>query len=1526
MLKIILLGRFLIEQDGTVVNIPSRPVQSLLAYLVLTAGTAHRREKLAGILWPDSAESNARSNLRHALWRLRRALGDAADHVVADDLAVAFHNGGDVWIDTAILEQTASQGWSIEDLQEAVSLYQGELLPGFYDDWVSLERQRLQAILEQKMGLLLDGLVQAGRWQDVLAWGERWIALGQVPEPAYRALMVAHAGLGDPAGMAAIYQRCSQALARELGVEPSEQTLALYEDLAAGKLPVTAIVDEVSAQPDFETAPEPGEPPFKGLHFFDEEDADLFFGREQLTSRMVEHLRSSRFLAVVGASGSGKSSVVRAGLVPALKKGSAPVKDEHVHVITPTAHPLESLAVSLTRDEPSVSPATVLADDMARDPRTLRMYAQRRVGGGPQLLVVDHFEELFTLCRSEAERKAFIDNVLAAACPSEPGSVDGECDTRQHVTVVVLLRADFYAHCAPYPGLRDALERHQIFVGPMSAEELRRAVEEPARQGGWVFQPGLVDLLLQEIKDEPGGLPLLSHALLETWHRRRGRTMTLAGYRESGGVRGAIAHTANRVLSELDPEEHEVARRIFVRLTEPGEGTQDTRRRAGLSELVSDAADASRVETVLNKLADARLVSVGEATAEVAHEALIREWPTLREWLDEDRAGIRLHRHLTESARAWQRLDRDPGELYGGARLAQASEWAEAHAAELNALERAFLSASLDQARQREAEREAQRQRELEAARKLAEEQTRAAAAERQRAAVQERGRRRLRWLAVGLGALLLVALVSALVALQQTRRAEGQAQIAVARELTAASSVQLDIDPERSALLALEAVEVARDTDDLVLSEAANALHRAIPALREHRTLAGHEGQVWGLAYSPDGERLATAGDDATVRVWDVHTWQQVLTLTGHSDAVREVAFSPDGRRMATASLDDTARVWDAATGTELLVLRGHSDDVVDVTFSPDGARLATSSYDLTVKIWDALSGEELLTLRAHTQVVMGIAFSPDGRYLAAGSNDGLSLVWNLDTRRHLFLLPNRLAVTDVAFSPDGTRLFTAYSDSVVHVWNITGVLPPPSSTEEQKAASGSPPREPLLTLAGHTSEVTRIAPSPDGKYLATASADGHVVVWDLGSGMEKLRLAGHGGRVTNVAFSPDGQHLATTSTDHMARVWDWATPSHEVLTLAAHEGRINGMALSPDGKRLATTGWDRMARVWDLETGEKLLEIVGGGDAPEAQAQNIAFSPDGTRLTTVAIDGSARVWEANTGKRLLVLGGHNTPTTHVEFSRDGTLLLTAGGLDATARVWDAASGRQVVTLAGHSGAVLHATFSPDGTRVATAGEDSTARIWETATGREMFTLSGHVSAVHKTVFSPDGRRLVTLGLGRDRTPRIWDAITGEELLTLIGHNDQVLDAVFSSDGALLATAGKDGTARVWDAATGEELNVLTGHTSTIFHLAFSPDDALIATAGFDGQARVWDVGTGRELLVLTGHTAAVNHVAFTPDGMQLLTSGDDGTVRIYALPIEEVVTLAQERLTRTWTEEECRQFLHRPDDECRELYAVDE
>src|SRR5687768_2445384 len=505
-----------------------------------------------------------------------------------------------------------------------------------------------------------------------------------------------------------------------------------------------------------EDAPGLGLCPYNGLNYFDESDADLFVGREELTAKLAERVLSltssgspnqTRFLAVIGASGSGKSSLVRAGLIPALRWNKKSI-DWQIHILTPTAHPLESLAATLTQESNSVTATASLMDDLARDSRSLQIFAKQKLGlkdGSHLLLVVDQFEELFALCRSEEERIAFINNLLTAAA-----EVDGP------LILLIALRADFYAHCANYIQLREALSKNQEYIGAMSEEELRRAIEEPARRGRWEFEPGLVDLLLHDIGHEPGALPLLSHALLETWQRRRGRVMTLSGYTSSGGVRGAIAETAEAVFADrFTHDQQDVARRIFLRLTELGDetATGDTRRRASFNELILKPEETNTTHTLLKVLADARLIVTSEDTVEVAHEALIREWPRLRSWLEDNREGLRLHRQLTEAAQEWDSLNREPDLLYRGARLTQVQEWAEMHADEMNQLEREFVDASISWAQQEAVEREAQRQRELEAAQKLA-------ASEKQRAEEQARSAAQLNKRARYLTGAFIVALI----------------------------------------------------------------------------------------------------------------------------------------------------------------------------------------------------------------------------------------------------------------------------------------------------------------------------------------------------------------------------------------------------------------------------------------------------------------------------------------------------------------------------------------------------------------------------------------------------------------------------------------------------------------------------------------------------------------------------------------------------------------------------------------------
>lgn len=1387
MLEIRLLGQFDVRLDGKPVGIPTRSAQSLLAYLFLNSGVAHRREKLAGLLWPDASEANARSNLRHELWRLRKAIEigrpPGGEYILADEIGIGVNTSADYWLDVAELEKGSGDLLPTDLLVDHLANYRGELLPGFYDDWVVLERTRAQALFEQKIQLLLDRFQQEQRWQETLDWSERWIALGQCPEPAYRALMMAHAALGDQSKVATTFRRCAESLRTELGVEPSAQTRALFERLTRGEtLTPTSVAPSLAAPPQaaasaWEEPPAPGEAPFRGLRYFDEEDADWFFGRETLVARIVGRLRAGHPLTVVvGASGSGKSSFLRAGIFPALKRGQ-PLADGTLppegcsrwqfHLITPGAHPLEAVAVSLTRDSSSVAATAGLIDDLTRDPRSLHLAIVRLLRSRKEehiVLAVDQFEELFTLCRDTFEREAFVDNLLAAVASDRAG----------RTTVMLALRADFYPHVAQYPELRDAVAWNQEYLGPMSVEELRRAIEEPARRGGWKFEPGLVDLFLREVAEEPGALPLLSHALLETWKRRRGRTLMLKGYAESGGVRGAIAQTAQTVYENLPAERQAIARNIFLRLTELGEGTLDTRRRATIHELIPSPEDAPAVEQVLTLLADARLVTTGEGTVEVAHEALIREWPTLREWLNQDREGLRVHRRLAEAAREWERLERDPDALYRGAQMVRASDWAKLNMDALNPLEREFLAASSEAASSEADEREAQRRREMEAAQKLAEvEKHRALAAQ----------------------------------------KAEAHAEVAFSRELAAAAISDLETDPERSILLAVEAVQAA-DT-----REAEVALHRALLASRVQLTLRGHSGEVWSVAFSPDGTRLATASQDKTAKVWDAATGTEILTLAGHGESVSSVAFSPDGTRLATGSQDKTAKVWDAATGKETLTLVGHTSGINHVAFSPDGTRLATASRDRTTKIWDSLTGEEKVTLRRHLHKVLDVAFGPRGKLIATASQDGSAIIWDAATGADL--LTARGDFSAVAFTPDETRLVAADGRTAKVLDVLTGAI--------------------LLTLLGHTNSIDSLALSVDGARVATGSLDKTARVWDTATGRVLFTLTGHGDGVVGLAFSSDGARLATASTDGTVRVWNIG-PSCELLTLSmpAESSRV---ALSPDWNLLAVGLSDGTVRVREMDTGKEVLRLAGHTQG----ILGIAFSPDGRRLATASRDGTAKVWDVMTGEELHTLSGHRQAVTQVAFSPDGNRLVTVGH-DWNAKVWDAHTGLELFShpfsYQVHSGAL-----SPDGMRLAAGDIAATVKVWDLAAGKHELTLLDHSEAVLDVAFSADGRRLATASL--DGTVKLWDAVTGRRQFTLSGHTGAVEAAAFSPDDLYLATAGSDGTTRIWDIAAGQMLLTLAPPDGkALENVTFSSDGSKLAAIGKE-ELRIYALLT-KDLLAL--------------------------------------------------------------------------
>ena len=1003
-------------------------------------------------------------------------------------------------------------------------------------------------------------------------------------------------------------------------------------------------------------------PPYRGLEKFGPQDAEWFFGRESETQQLIEHLKTACFLAVLGPSGSGKSSVVLAGLVPALQKGKLPGSaDWPVLIVTPTEQPLEELAVHLADLVPSGSVGTLL-EDLETDEKTLHLTARQALKNAPAtqrvLLLVDQFEEVFTLCREEAAREKFFANLLYAS------GVEGG-----RTIVVLTMRADFLVKSAQYPELTDRLSTLQFFVTPMVGSQLREAIEQPATRSGLELEPGLADVILGDVEDQPGRLPLLEHALLELWKRRDGHRLTFKAYHEINGVTGALARTADATYESFTEPQRTIARRILLQLVQPGEGTNDTRRPAKRSELITRPEEAERVDFVLRRLANERLLTIGweretaEAVVNLAHEALVRSWPNFQRWIDENRESLRTRARLREAAEEWARLNHDPGALYRGARLEQASEWAEEHANDLNSAERKFLRAS----------RELQKN-ELKAAKKRA---------------VQLRNR--LFYLAGALLLAIAMAIAAALFGVrtyQSTIEAERQTRLSLARELAARSLGLLEGDPELSMLLAIEAASITYQMNGGSTSDAKVALNRTL-AIPFRGVLGGNKGWINSASFSPDGMRIVTASNDGTARLWDLQG-NLIVALGGHTGGVTSASFSPDGRWIVTVGNDGVARLWDA-DGAFLKVLEGHTDWVSLASFSPDGTRIATASGDGTARLWD-VEGNLIAALGDHTDTVWSANFSPDGTRIVTASADGTARLWDGEGNFLTVLEGHTYSVRSATFSPDGTRIATTGCDDrddgglctlqTARLWDSGGNL--------------------LSLFGGHTDWIYSASFSPDGTRIVTASDDGTARLWD-GEGNFLTLLQAHTDGVRSASFSPDGMRIVTASNDGTARLWD--VEGNLIAALEGHKDRVYSATFSPDGARIVTASADGTARLWDGE-GRLLGVLMGSTD----RMGPVTFSPDGTRIVAVSGIAAPQLWDAD-GKFLGVLGGHTDRVEWVSFDPDGTRIVTASW-DGTARLWDA-DGNFLDALRGHTGPVWSASFSPDGTRIVTAGGDGTARLW---------------------------------------------------------------------------------------------------------------------------------------------------------------------------------------------------------------------
>jgi WD40 repeat protein len=1128
--------------------------------------------------------------------------------------------------------------------------------------------------------------------------------------------------------------------------------------------------------------------PFQGLKHYEYRHRTVFFGRDRETQDVVELLlrreqAGASGVLVEGASGSGKSSFLQAGVLPALLDGWS-LPDAVRHEIR--RRPVSRGAVLSVWRPGFLSPGSDEAG-LAKSVRdcwgfypefdggpldesldTLAQLAAARRASWPAacrfVWVIDQLEELLNLRISDSLIEAF--GRFLAEVQTDGGWTLGS------------IRADAVPRFKEFESMRRVFGANegQYYLASVEGTALDDVIKRPASAAGLTFGMGpdgrrLDDLLREDAYLERGSLPALQFTLDQLYMQRVGHELSYAAYRQLGGIRGSIAITAASVLEASAPAERNALPRLFRHLVSVDDQAQVTRRFAPIAEVALDGP----AQRVLQRLVTARLCVTdqrdGKGVVSFAHDTLLQTLPALTEWLKKE-AGLLQARHLAQrEADLWAQHAQSDAWLAGADKLIGFSPL-EAAGISLPPLTREFIV----------------------------------------RSARRAQAITRIKQAAITLiTGLAVVASLAGWIATKKQREAEYQ----TARTLEAQSRLLTETAATR---LNEGALSYARGIILEVLSRAKSLQQvdaAAINVLQEVRAydpqvavLSGHTNAVRRAAYSPDGTQIVTTSLDRTARLWDARTGTQVAVLAGHKHAVMCADFSPDGARVITAS--DSVRVWDAHTGVLLSTVAVEDDGFSTAFYSPDGQTIVTASRD--VALWDASSGHQIRRIHRDATRLHSAAYSRDGKFLVVVSDDRQARVLDARTGVELTVLTGHSDDLNSAFfSSDGAKIVTAANDSTARIYDArTGAI--------------------LKVLSGNTGQVWDAHFSPDGTQVVTVSTDKNARVFDAATGMLLRMLSGHKHIVTSARYSPDGQFILTTGYDGTARIWD-ARVGPATMDLI-HQAPVMQVAYSPEGSRLLTASEEEAAQLWDSKSGRAIAVLPGhhGG------VSSARYSPDGHSIVTAAGDG-ARIWDAGTGSLVHTLpnqGGFASAS----YAPDGLRIVTSAE-DMTARIWDARTLTQLALFKGHTNSINSVMFSPDGTKILTASVDKSVRIWDAQTGVQLKFLP-HPDMLNAAAYSPDGTRIVTAS--EDKLARIWDAQSGNLLRVLLGHHGRIFDAAFSPDGRHVVTAARDNTVRIWDVNSGEELAALPGHEARVVSVAYSPDGTHIASASIDKTARIWD------------------------------------------------------------------------------------